>query len=401
VSGWPVAALRDVADIQLGKMLSPAAKRGVRPLPYLRNANVQWNGFDLTDVAEMDFTRVEEAKFLLRKGDVLVVEGGEPGRAAVWDGSIERICYQKAVHRIRPHDDRLDPHFLVYRLWAGATRGEFTSGETKTTIAHLPLVRLKRIGVPLPPIDGQRLIAARLREQLAEVSLVVAAAQARIDQMDRLAQRAIDAAIPPSDEIALESTLRTRLRTGLSRAASATANHRVLTLSSVRNGILDVDQNRPMDATDDEAIANAVRPSTFYVVRGNGSLHMAGAGALSPESIDGVVLYPDLLIQVDPDPALLSVEYLALAWRSNRVRRQVEARLRTSAGIHKVNLANLSTVDVPVPQLDEQRRFAARLHEQLAEIDRAKAAVEAQRKAIDVLPAALLREVFGASPVGG
>jgi len=125
---------------------------------------------------------------------------------------------------------------------------------------------------------------------------------------------------------------------------------------------------------------------------------MAGAGALSPESSDGVVLYPDLLIQVDPDPALLSVDFLALAWRSRRVRYQVEARLRTSAGIHKINLANLSTVEVPTPPLDEQRRIAARLREQLVEIDRAKAALGAQRAAIDALPAALLREVCGPAP---
>lgn len=122
---------------------------------------------------------------------------------------------------------------------------------------------------------------------------------------------------------------------------------------------------------------------------------MAGAGALSPESSEGVVLYPDLLIQVDPDPTLLSVEYLALAWRSHRVRRQVETRLRTSAGIHKINLANLSTVVVPTPPLAEQRRIAARLRGQLAEVDGAKAALKAQRVAIDALPAALLREVFG------
>ncbi|HSW42738.1 MAG TPA: restriction endonuclease subunit S [Patescibacteria group bacterium] len=202
MSPWPVAELRDIADIQLGKMLSPAAKRGVRPLPYLRNANVQWNGFDLTDVAEMDFTEVQEAKFLLRKGDVLVVEGGEPGRAAVWDGSIERICYQKAVHRIRPHVDRLDPQFLVYRLWAGATRGEFTTGETKTTIAHLPLVRLERLDVPIPPLAEQRRIAASLREQLAEIDRAKAALEAQRTAIGALPAALLRDVFSPSDPVA-------------------------------------------------------------------------------------------------------------------------------------------------------------------------------------------------------
>ena len=184
---WPIALLKDVADIQLGKMLSPKARAGVRPLPYLRNANVQWNRFDLADVAEMDFSEVEEEKFRLRAGDVLVVEGGDPGRAAVWDGAIDRVCYQKAVHRVRVHPDRLDPQFLVYRLWSGAAGGEFTSGQTKTTIAHLPLVRLIRVPVPLPPLDEQRRIVAELRDRLGEID----EARAKVD-----AQRAAIDALP-------------------------------------------------------------------------------------------------------------------------------------------------------------------------------------------------------------
>ncbi|HJQ24188.1 MAG TPA: hypothetical protein VKA60_09760 [Blastocatellia bacterium] len=86
-----------MCEIQLGKMLSPASKAGVRPRPYLRNANVPWDRFDLTDVAEMDFTENEEEKFILKKGGLLVCEGGEPGRAAVWDSQIAPCFYQKAL----------------------------------------------------------------------------------------------------------------------------------------------------------------------------------------------------------------------------------------------------------------------------------------------------------------
>jgi hypothetical protein len=131
------------------------------------------------------------------------------------------------------------------------------------TFAEVSKSTLERFRVLFPPLDEQRRIAARLREQQAEIDRVASASQARIDEMNGLAQRAIDAAIPPSDATVLGHTLRTPLRTGLSRAASATAEHRVLTLSSVRNGVLDVNQNRPTDATDAEALANAMRPSTF------------------------------------------------------------------------------------------------------------------------------------------
>jgi type I restriction enzyme, S subunit len=93
-SDWQLVRLGDVCEIQLGKMLSPASKTGLRSRPYLRNANVQWGRVDVNDLAEMDFTEAEERKFRLQKGDLLVCEGGEPGRAAVWEVPISPCYYQ-------------------------------------------------------------------------------------------------------------------------------------------------------------------------------------------------------------------------------------------------------------------------------------------------------------------
>lgn len=174
---WPVRRLGDVAEVQLGKMLSPQSKTGLRPRPYLRNANVQWNRFDLTDVAEMDFDDDEQAKFELRSGDLLVCEGGEPGRAAIWSGQIEPCFYQKALHRLRPKRETVDPRMILYRLQLGAYSGEFTASHGQTTIAHLPAVRLKELRMALPSLDNQRRIAALLDEQMAGVERMVGAAR--------------------------------------------------------------------------------------------------------------------------------------------------------------------------------------------------------------------------------
>jgi len=162
-----VVVLGDVCDVQLGKMLSPKSKTGVRPIPYLRNENVQWNRFDLSDVAWMDFSESEEKKFRLLPGDLLVCEGGEPGRCAVWSGEIERCCYQKALHRIRPRDHRLYPPFLLYRLWVAALESEFVDSHSKTTIAHLPQEKLVRVRLTLPTIEVQRQTATTLAAHLA------------------------------------------------------------------------------------------------------------------------------------------------------------------------------------------------------------------------------------------
>lgn len=169
---WPQKNLADVCEIQLGKMLSPKSKIGNRSVPYIRNANVQWNRIDLSDVYEMDFTEWEEKKFALRPGDLLVCEGGEPGRCAVWEGQIQRCCYQKAVHRLRPIAGACEPRFVMYRLQYGALREEFQNSHGQTTIAHLPAIRLARLIVPVPPVEEQQQIAAVLDRQIGSTALL-------------------------------------------------------------------------------------------------------------------------------------------------------------------------------------------------------------------------------------
>src|SRR2546430_15584275 len=93
--------LHELAQTQLGKMLSAKSRTGVGARPYLRNKNVQWGRVEIDDVLHMDFSERDVDKFELRPGDVLVCEGGEVGRAAVWHGQIEGCCYQKALHRVR------------------------------------------------------------------------------------------------------------------------------------------------------------------------------------------------------------------------------------------------------------------------------------------------------------
>ena len=183
---WTRRRVADICEIQLGKMLSPKSKTGARPRPYLRNANVQWNHFELADVAEMDFSEREEEKFTLRRGDLLVCEGGEPGRSAVWQGQISRCCYQKAVHRLRPIELAIDPLFLMYRFWYGALTDEFSGAHAKTTIAHLPAVRLAELAVGVPSLIEQHAIVERLNDRLDEVARLRASVAGQLEVVSAL-----------------------------------------------------------------------------------------------------------------------------------------------------------------------------------------------------------------------
>ena len=142
---------------------------GAAAFPYLRNQNVQWGRFDLRDMATMDFDRRERAKFSLRRGDLLLCEGGEPGRCAVWEEQISGCHYQKALHRIRPHEGIADSEFLSLWIRLQALTGAFDDQNAKTTIAHLPLVRLEYFQIPAMSIAEQRQVAVHLKAQLAEV----------------------------------------------------------------------------------------------------------------------------------------------------------------------------------------------------------------------------------------
>lgn len=181
--------LGSIAEIQLGKMLSPKSKTGEASFPYLRNQNVQWGRLDLSDIATMDFSERERTKFELRPGDLLICEGGEPGRCAIWNGEITDCYYQKALHRLRPHIGVADPVFLSFWIRLQALTGTFEDQNSKTTIAHLPLVRLEQLPVPDLDLDSQRRVAARLNTQLSAVDDARRSAKAQLEEIERLPAR--------------------------------------------------------------------------------------------------------------------------------------------------------------------------------------------------------------------
>lgn len=168
-AGWAETTLGEVANTQLGKMLSQKAKGGANPKPYLRNRNVQWGRFDLADVLTMDFSEAELTKFRLQPGDLIVCEGGEVGRAAVWRGQLDECYFQKALHRIRPRQGVM-PEYLLYLLWHLAASDGLAGSTSGSTIAHLPQEDLRRIRVPLAPLVEQRRIVEAIEEHLSRIN---------------------------------------------------------------------------------------------------------------------------------------------------------------------------------------------------------------------------------------
>jgi type I restriction enzyme M protein len=167
---WPMVLLGDIAEVKLGKMLDQAKHQRGQLLPYARNISVRWGSVDIHDLPEMYFEEDELERFGLQAGDVLVCEGGEPGRAAVWDGSIPHLKYQKALHRVR-FKVPFEPPVLVFLLQEMALSGALVGWLSGTTIKHLTLESFKKLPLPLPPLASQRAIVAEIE---SEQSLVAA-----------------------------------------------------------------------------------------------------------------------------------------------------------------------------------------------------------------------------------
>ena len=197
---WGTPAVGARFQVQLGKMLSPDAASGDELYPYLRNVNVQWDRIDTGDLEEMEFDAPDRMRYALRDGDLLVCEGGEVGRAAVWRDDVPNCYYQKALHRVRPYGAD-STRFLMYALRAAAGRGVFENEGNTSTIVHLTAEKLRAHRLPWPPPDEQRRIVDELDREHKRLQRLRSSLLGQIDLLKERRQALITAAVTGQFEI--------------------------------------------------------------------------------------------------------------------------------------------------------------------------------------------------------
>ncbi|MEU0738517.1 restriction endonuclease subunit S [Streptomyces sp. NPDC006134] len=175
--GWVRVRLDEVAEVRLGRQRSPKNHSGTQMRPYLRAANVDWNGLKLDDVKEMNFTDEEVAVYGLKKGDIVLSEASgsasEVGKPAIWNNEIADCCFQNTLIRVRSYG--IDPYFLLYFLRGEAKRGAFVEHSRGVGIHHIGVARLAAWEVPVPPLGEQRRIVSATENQIAVVERAEAA----------------------------------------------------------------------------------------------------------------------------------------------------------------------------------------------------------------------------------
>ena len=166
---WQWVHLDYIAASDLGKTLDKAKNKG-NFQPYLCSINVYWNGIDLSKVKEARFEDSELPKYLLKKGDLLICEGGEVGRCCVWDKDMP-MYYQNALHRVRFYGN-INPYYFkcLMELYKGI--GIIEEHSKGVTIKHLVQKSLNSLYFPLPPLAEQNRIVSKIEEIMPIINTI-------------------------------------------------------------------------------------------------------------------------------------------------------------------------------------------------------------------------------------
>ena len=180
--GWTYKKLGEVCESDLGKTLNSSKDTG-EMRPYLCAINILWDKIDFTTLKQTRFEESELERYTVRKGDLLICEGGEIGRAAIWDKDYS-IQYQNALHRVR-FTDGVAPRFCLYFFMhlkkSGILDGRYGKG---VTIKHLVKSSLMSIPIPVAPIENQLSIVA----ELDKINELISLKKAQLSDLDSLAQ---------------------------------------------------------------------------------------------------------------------------------------------------------------------------------------------------------------------
>ncbi len=365
--GWIQTTLGEVAEVQLGKMLSAKSRSGVGSTPYLRNENVRWGTIETHDLNAMDFSEPEREKFRLVRGDALVCEGGEPGRAAVWRDQVPGTLFQKALHRVRFRARALEPALFVYYLEWYAGTGRLKTHFSGSTIKHLPRERFLQMPVRIPPVREQIRIVAALEEHLSRLDAaneVLALARRRYSQF-RLS--VLHAECTPH-ELTAESSYWTRstlgelavsVRNGISAKPTEASGDPILRIGAVRPLSLDTADVRFLPSASSWD-SYQLEVDDLLFTRYNGNPELTGSCA-RVRDVSGRLLYPDKLIRVRVDTSRVLPSFVECAVAVGQSRAFLRSRSRTSAGQTGISGRDLQQMPIAFPPLPQQAKIVARI----------------------------------------
>ncbi|SFY13323.1 restriction endonuclease subunit S [Streptomyces atratus] len=360
--------LSDLADVTGGVTLGrevPASESV--ELPYLRVANVQDGYIDTEDVKAVRVLKSEVDRFRLRRGDVLLTEGGDfdkLGRGAVWDGRIDPCLYQNHIFRVRCNPSHLVPEYLSLFMASPEGRSYFLRIAKQTTnLATINSSQLKAMPVPWPSIAEQRRIAGALDVVSAEENSI----EASITKIRAVRQGVLLRAMPLGAQgVPLEDWQRVTLKAvvpstdyGISEAlVSDPQGMPVLRMNNIRDGQVDTSELRYCPTSVPDRLV--LRHGDVLFNRTN-SIEHVGKAAMWKDDLPKAT-FASYLVRLNPDLRQITPEYLVEWLQHPIIRQRVKAISTVAVQQVNVNPTRLRDLEIDLPiSLDEQRRIVSSL----------------------------------------
>ena len=395
---WGLTALKHGYEVTLGKMLQPeASSEDDILLPYLRAANIHWSGVDHSDIKTMWFSIRDREHLLLQVGDLLVSEGGDVGRSAIWQGEISECYFQNSVNRVRPSNGNLTS-FLCYWISTMKDKGFIDVLCNKSTIAHFTAEKVGAVPVPIPPVDEQQAIAYFLSQEIAKIDALIAEQQRLIELLQEKRQAVISHAVTkglnpdvPMKDSGVEWLGKIPAHWDLKRLKHISPNLTVGIVvnpssyitdygipfiygGDIREGVIDWENARRVSPELSAKQAKTqLRAGDLLMVR----VGAPGVTAVVPAQCEGGNCASVMLIRQGD----FSSQWLCCVLNTRIVRFQVEV-VQYGAAQEQFNISHAVNFWVPTPTREEQDQIAAALK---METERAGSLIDEGLRSISLL----------------
>lgn len=384
--------LSEIAEVKLGRQRSPKNHTGDTMRPYLRAANVGWDGLRLDDVMQMNFTDAEMETFRLRPGDLVLNEAsgspGEVGKPALWSGAIEDCAFQNTLLRVRP-SAKADPRYLLHYFRYQAVTGAFAQGSRGVGINHLGREALASWPVPLPPLDDQQRIAVIL-DQADSLRTKRRRSLALLEALGGLVfEQMFGTEALPSRPLGELAETVSGITKGRRLSGQVTRTVPYLAVVNVQAGELNLKSVKTIEATEAEIERYQLKADDLVMTEG-GDPDKLGRGALWRGELP-LCLHQNHVFRVRVrDEAGVDPRYLAAYIRSRNARSYFLRSAKQTTGIASINMTQLRALPVAVPPVDLQREFASRVET----INTQRTAAQRSLASLDELFASLQSRAF-------
>ena len=367
--------------------------------PYLRAANITWQGISLNDVKAMNFDDVDFAKYRLEPGDILLNEASgsphEVGKPAIWNNEIEGCCFQNTLLRLRAQ--LVDRSYLYWYCYASASTGRLGEAGRGVNIRHLGKRGLAQFRIPVAPLAEQERIAAAIEEHLSRLDAINASLDAAETRCQALVRSVIVGSIPTElpDDWQLRSVAEAG-ETGLGRQRSpkyhsGTNMKPYLRVANVFEDRIDTSSIMEMHFDEPDFEKYRLREGDVLLNEGQ-SPELLGRPAIY-RGDPPVVAFTNSLIRFVPGPGVTS-EWALLVFRRHMHARRFMRESRITTNIAHLALGRFRTVEFPVPPLKTQAELVASTRAALNSVDQVIDQIHRTRARIQALRHATLVVAF-------